>query len=161
MGTIAKFKKDHPKLSHFSDFTMKASTVGDTVDVLVNAGKFLDILAQVAWDAGMPIMGSSANLTGTGMKYRVQDIEQPIQDLADLIIDYGLAKYHIFGRASTMIDFSTLKVIRYGACYPTIQDIFKRYFGVVLPDDPGVGTLRSGHLHEPEPIEHPDTDVVH
>jgi hypothetical protein len=154
MGAIAKYKKDHPNLSKLSDFTLKASTVGDTVDVLVNAGAFISLLAGKVWKAGLVMMGSSANLTTTGMKYRVEDIEQPIKDIADLVIDYGLAKYHIFGRASTMLNFEgDLSVVRFGACYPTIHYIVKKHFGIELPEDPGLGQLRDGHLHFPDPID--------
>lgn len=73
-------------------------------------------VTNLAWfKGGKAIFGSSANISTTGMKYTVETIEQPIKDAADLIVDYGLAKYHIFGRASTMIDFVNMKVVRFGA----------------------------------------------
>lgn len=154
MGAIAKYKKDHPNLSKLSDFTLKASTVGDTVDVLVNAGSYISLLAGKVWKAGLVMMGSSANLTTTGMRYKVEDIQQEIIDIADLVIDYGLCKYHVFGRASTMLNFhGGLSVVRFGACYPTIQNIVKMHFGIELPEDPGLTTLRDGHLHKPDDID--------
>lgn len=157
LGTIAKFKRDHSNLSKLSEFTMRASTVGDTIDVLVNAGPFINLLTGMAWKEGLAIFGSSANLTGTGMKYKVEDIEQPVQDIADIIIDYGLAKYWIYGRASTMIDFTTMRVVRFGACYPTIQYVLRKYFEVDLPNDPGLDELRDGHMEIPDAVEHPPT----
>lgn len=91
------------------------------------------------------------------MKYLVEDIEQPIKDIADHIVDYGQAKYWVFGRASTMIDFTTMKVVRFGACYPTIQYVIKKYFDIELPQDPGLENLRDGHLHVPDPVDHSET----
>ena len=67
----------------------------------------------------------------------MQDIEQPIVDAVDLVVDYGLRKYHLYRRSSTMIDFSTMEVVRMGACYELISDIFANRFGIDLPVDPG------------------------
>jgi hypothetical protein len=96
----------------------------------------------------MPLLGSSANLTGTGAKFRVEDIQQPIIDAVDLVVDYGLRKYHHYRRSSTLIDFSKMEVVRIGACYELISDIFANQFGITLPADPGRDVLPSGHLRE-------------
>jgi hypothetical protein len=76
-------------------------------------------------------------------------------DLADLVIDYGLVKWWIHGRASTMLDFSgsTVDVVRIGACYETIKDALKRFWDIELPDDPGHAALPSGHLKNLKPLE--------
>jgi hypothetical protein len=44
-----------------------------------------------------------------------------------------------------MIDFTTLEVVRIGACYELIQDVLRRHFSVELPPDPGLEALPSGH----------------
>ena len=63
-------------------------------------------------------------------------------------MDYGLRKYHHYRRSSTIIDFSTMEVVRVGTCYELISDIFERQFGITLPVDPGRDLLPSGHLRE-------------
>jgi len=91
----------------------------------------------------------------SGTKYRVEDINKEILDIADVVIDYGLLKWWIHGRSSTLIDFSgpTLEVVRIGACYDTIKDLLNRHWGIELPNDPGVASLPAGHMKVPPPLQ--------
>jgi hypothetical protein len=148
LGAIAPFRPDHPLVRSIDSETVTRSTMGETLSLLLNAGPLHAELARLSLEEEFPILGSSANLTGTGVKYRVGDIEPEISRIADIIIDYGLCKYHYYRRSSTMINFETLKVVRIGICYELISDIMLRHFGVGLPPDPGVDVLPSGHLAE-------------
>ena len=40
-------------------------------------------------------------LQRAGTKFRVEDIQQELVDVADIVIDYGLLKYHKYQRSST------------------------------------------------------------
>lgn len=71
MGTIAKFKKDHPNLSKLSDFTLRASTVGDTIDVLVNAGAFISLLTVSCAYTGALNIERSFHLTDMSALFHV------------------------------------------------------------------------------------------
>lgn len=145
---VAPFDISHPVVAAIEADTLKASTVGDTLAMLVNGGALQDEVVRIAHANGLPMLGSSANLTGTGTKFRVADIQQPIIDAVDLVIDYGLRKYHHYGRSSTIIDFSTMEVVRAGTCYELITDIFENQFDITLPADPGREALPSGHFRE-------------
>ncbi|KAH7131071.1 hypothetical protein EDB81DRAFT_905921 [Dactylonectria macrodidyma] len=80
---------------------------------------------------------SSANLTGTGQKYCVEDIDPEIIGAADLIVDYGLQRCHVYGgRASTIIDFEHMEVLRVGSSYELLRERLMKYWGVALPMDP-------------------------
>ena len=76
------------------------------------------------------------------------DIQPEIRACADLVVDYGLQKFHPYKRSSTMIDFTTMEVVRIGSCYELIQQVLSRHFGVELPPDPGLEALPSGHVRE-------------
>lgn len=148
LAVVGPYDATHPVVAAVEPETLAASTVDDTLAMLVNGGALQDSVVRIAHANGTPLLGSSANLTGTGTKFRVRDIEQPIVDAVDLVVDYGLRKYHLYRRSSTMIDFSTMKVVRIGACYELISDIFADRFGTALPVDPGWDALPSGHLRE-------------
>lgn len=60
----------------------------------------------------------------------------------------GRIKYGTVRTSSTMYDFKNMRLIRYGACYDVVQDAFKRFYGIQLPDDPGKDELFSGHAIE-------------
>jgi len=67
LGVIGKYKPEHALIKGIDNLTMEASSVGGTISVLVNAGKFQDELTKLTAGAGLPLLGSSANLSGTGM----------------------------------------------------------------------------------------------
>lgn len=148
LGVIAPYRPDHPLIKKLGDDTLARSSVDGTLGMLVNGGPLQEELSRLATEAGLPLMGSSANLTGKGTKVLVEDIEPEILAVADIIIDYGRRKYSFPRASSVMIDFRKVELLRFGACYDVIQDIFRRYYGIELPDDPGKDSLFSGHLRE-------------
>ena len=148
IGVIGTFRPDHPLLRKLDDEAVKASSAAGTMAMLLNAGPLHAEVTRLSREEVVPMFGSSANLTGTGTKFRVEDIQPELRSIADITIDYGLRRYHVYRRAGTLINFSTLEVIRIGACYELIAGVLKRWFGVDLPADPGVDALPSGHLNE-------------
>ena len=105
-------------------------------------------LTRLSREEVVPLFGSSANITGTGTKFRVEDIPQELQGHRRHHVDHGLRRYHVYRRAGTLINFDTMQVVRMGACYELISGVLKRWFDVDLPEDPGVEALPSGHLNE-------------
>jgi tRNA A37 threonylcarbamoyladenosine synthetase subunit TsaC/SUA5/YrdC len=149
LGVIAPFRSDHPMIQKLDRDTLDASTVDNTLNVVVNVGTFQRELARVSREAGIPVLGSSANLSGTGIKSSVEEIEPEILAVADLVLDYGVGKYCSYRRASTSINFSTMTVVRAGACYDLIAGLMKRHFGIEFPPDPGFDAFPSGLFWEP------------
>jgi len=148
IGVIGPFRADHPLLRKLDADAVKASTAVGTVGMLLNAGPFHKELTRLSREEVVPLFGSSANLTGTGTKFRVEDVQPELREIADITIDYGLRRYHVYRRAGTLINFDTMEVVRIGACYELISGVLKRWFDVALPADPGVDALPSGHLNE-------------
>ena len=148
LGVVAPYRPDHPMLRAVDADLLKASTAKATLGLLLNAGPVHQEVSRLSREASLPIFGSSANISGTGTKFRAEDIQPEIRAIADVIIDTGLCRYYRYGVAATGIDFSTMQVIRFGACYDLISDILKRRFGIDLPKDPGRDVLPSGHLKE-------------
>jgi tRNA A37 threonylcarbamoyladenosine synthetase subunit TsaC/SUA5/YrdC len=148
ISAIAPFRAGHPLLRKLGEDALAASTEGGTVAMLMNVGRLEAEMARLSLEENQPLFGSSANLTGTGPKFRAADIQGEILGCAELVIDYGLQKYHRYRRSSTMIDFTTMEVVRIGACYELIGDVLGRHFGVELPPDPGLEALPSGHVRE-------------
>ncbi|KAK5048658.1 hypothetical protein LTR84_005749 [Exophiala bonariae] len=148
LGVIAPFRADHPLVQKLGAETLARSSVDGTLAMLVNGGAFQDELSRLATEAGLPLMGSSANLTGKGTKSLVEDIEPEILRVADIVINYGKRTYSTPRPSSTMINFKELELMRFGACYDVIQDVFKRFYGVEFPNDPGQEVIFSGHLRE-------------
>jgi tRNA A37 threonylcarbamoyladenosine synthetase subunit TsaC/SUA5/YrdC len=148
LGVIAPLKMDDPIIQKLGEETLSRSSVEGTLAILVNGGKFQEELSRLAVEANLPLMGSSANMTGKGTKTLVEDIEPQILEAADIIIDYGKRKYSVPRASSTMINFKNMELVRFGACYDVVQYTLKKWYGIQYPDDPGKEVLFSGHRQE-------------
>ncbi|KAJ5953730.1 hypothetical protein N7501_008009 [Penicillium viridicatum] len=144
LGIVAPYRLDHPIIQKLPPNLLAQSVVGDTLAMLVNGGALLEELSRLATLEELALMGSSANITGKGTKTVVEDIEPEILEVADIVIDYGRQKFHHPRASSTMIDFRTMKVVRYGACYNVVQDALWRFYGIKVPDDSGTSIISSG-----------------
>lgn len=136
LGLIAPCRADHPLLRALDSDTFERSTKGNTLLMLLNAGPFHREITRLSLERETLLFGSSANLSMHGTKFRVEDMEPEITAIADVIIDYGLQKYHLWHASSTLLDCETLEVVRYGSCFENIADILKRHFRVELPPRP-------------------------
>ncbi|TQJ29919.1 Sua5/YciO/YrdC/YwlC family protein [Microbacterium sp. SLBN-146] len=129
LGCIAPFRTDHPLMTSLPAEVVAASTRENTLVMLLNAGRFHAELTRLARENDVALFGSSANLTLGGTKFRVEDIEREIIDVADIVVDHGLQKYHPYGSSSTLLNVETLEVVRRGSCFPDIAYILERHFG--------------------------------
>lgn len=136
LGLIAPCQSDHPLLRGLDPDTYERSTKDDTLLMLLNAGPFHREITRLSCERQTLLFGSSANLSMHGTKFRVEDMEPEITGIADVVIDYGLMKYHLWQASSTLLHCETLQVVRFGSCYENIADILKRYFRVDLPPRP-------------------------
>ena len=136
MGTVAPARMDHPALAALEADVLDQTTDNGTIAMLLNAGPILDTLARIAFTEDRLVIGSSANLSLQGVKFRAQDIEPEVREAADIVIDYGLARWTRYGKSSTMINADAMRVVRYGSCFDLIDDILRRHFDIALPPDP-------------------------
>jgi tRNA A37 threonylcarbamoyladenosine synthetase subunit TsaC/SUA5/YrdC len=141
LSVVAPFRADAPLLAGLDPFAIERSTKAGTQDILINAGPLANRLAEMSLERGTPVLGSSANRSETGSKFRVENIDREVRDAADLIVDYGLCRYHnALGTSSTIIDLQNFEVLRWGVCFEQIRDILSRFFKIDLAPNP----LKSG-----------------
>lgn len=137
LGTVAPCRMDHPMLRKLDADVLEQTTSEGTIAMLMGGGPFLDVLGRLSYENDLAVVGSSANLSLQGTKFRVEDIEPEVLAVADEVIDYGLMRWACYGKSSTMIDLRDYRVVREGACFDLICDLLQRHFGVAL--QPAVG----------------------
>jgi hypothetical protein len=81
LTVVAAYRADHPVVAAVEAETLAASTVGNTLALLVNGGRLQDEVVRLCHQAGLPLLGSSANLTGTGTKFRIGTCYELISDI--------------------------------------------------------------------------------
>jgi tRNA A37 threonylcarbamoyladenosine synthetase subunit TsaC/SUA5/YrdC len=133
LGCIAPCRIDHPLLRALTPEMLAASTREGTLVILMNAGKFHAAITRLSLKEMHPLIGSSANRSLSGTKFIVEAIEPEIKAIADVIIDHGLQKFHIYRASSTLLNVETLEVVRMGSCYENIRYVIERHFGIALP----------------------------
>jgi tRNA A37 threonylcarbamoyladenosine synthetase subunit TsaC/SUA5/YrdC len=133
LGCIAPYRPNHAMLRDLDAETLAASSLGGTLVMLLNAGRFHAALTALSAESCFPLFGSSANLTQTGTKFCVEDIEPEIKAIADVIVDHGIQRFHPYAASSTLLNVETLEVVRVGSCYEDIAYVLRRHFGVELP----------------------------
>lgn len=133
LAVIAPYRRDHPLLARMDSFVFGQAVKGDTLNILLNAGALRTRIADLALADGRVLVGTSANTSLAGSRYRVEDIEDEVREIADIVVDYGPSKYaNADGLSSTMIDFTTYRVQRAGVCFDAIAAVLKNEFGVAL-----------------------------
>ncbi len=137
LSIVAPFRQDHPIFSSVDAFAMERSTKIGTLDLLLNAGPLHRELARLSREHGRPVLGSSANRSLSGSKFRLEEVDADVRKVADIEIDYGLCRYaNPQAISSTIIDLKTFDVHRYGVCFDQISDVLKRYFDISLAPAP-------------------------
>ena len=63
----------------------------------------------------------------------MEDIEPEILAIANIVIDHGLRKFHMYGASSTLLNVETFEVVRYGAASEVIADVISRHFDAGCP----------------------------
>ncbi|MBM3491063.1 MAG: hypothetical protein FJX68_11550 [Alphaproteobacteria bacterium] len=133
LSTVAPFRRDHPFLAGLAPFALEHSSKAGTLDMLMNAGAFHNAMAALSAARQLPVLGSSANTSLTGSKFRLAEVDAKVRQAADLEIDGGPSKYaNPEGVSSTIIDLRDFKTVRKGVCYDAIARILKRDFKIDL-----------------------------
>ena len=133
LGCIAPYRTDHPAILSTDPEAVRDSSSGGTIAMLLNAGPFHAALTALSHQAQRLLFGSSANLTLSGTRFCVEDIQPEILALADVVIDQGLQRFHPYAASSTLLNVETLEVVRHGSCFADIAYVLRRHFGIELP----------------------------
>ena len=131
-GVVAQARPEHPLIASISPSALTRSARDGRINVILNSGAIMDRLAALSIAERLPVFGTSANLSGFGLKGRVADIEPPVLDAADLIIDEG----PLPGYSSTIVDFTRRTTVRFGHRYAEVRAIANNECGLDLPAAP-------------------------
>ncbi|KAJ5669360.1 hypothetical protein N7462_010430 [Penicillium macrosclerotiorum] len=130
---VAPCNQDHHLLQALSPETRSKVIKDDTIAMFISTSSLIREVCRLNATSGQLMVGSSANVSGGGQKFRVEDIEDEVKEAADLIVDYGLQRYHIYGRASLIMDFGQMKVLRMGSCYELFRERMRKFWGWSCP----------------------------
>lgn len=121
MALIARTNQRSVLLSSFEPFVASQCTKADTIATFFGVGELIARTAMIAKERGQLIVGSSANLAGTGNNYTLDAVPDSIRNAVDLEFDYGPAPFQSDRRlASTILDLTRGTFQREGVAFAQV-----------------------------------------
>jgi tRNA A37 threonylcarbamoyladenosine synthetase subunit TsaC/SUA5/YrdC len=122
MAVIARMNPRSTLLASFEPFVASQCTKLDTIATFFGVGDLIAGAATLAYENGQLIVGSSANLAGTGNNYTLDSVPDSIRDAVDLEFDYGVAPFTADRKlASTILDLTRGTFQREGVAFAEVE----------------------------------------
>ncbi len=115
LAVVIKQRKNSSMWASLPPWLQQQSSIGDTVAVFLNTGTFSDLLVDRAFQNGLLIVGSSANLSFQGNRYSSEEIPQSLKEGVDLFLDHGIPKYaNPQRRPTSIVNLTNFTMRRHG-----------------------------------------------
>jgi len=109
-------------LASMSPYVREQATQKGSIATFHSAGPIVERIAELAYADGRVVMGSSANLAGTGNNYSFESVPETMKRAAGFTLDCGPAWYANDEKlASTILDLRTGTFQRKGVNYTFIE----------------------------------------
>jgi tRNA A37 threonylcarbamoyladenosine synthetase subunit TsaC/SUA5/YrdC len=94
----------------------------ERVGLFTNMGGMSEDLLSVATERGVRLFGSSANLSGMGNSFSLEDVPGQIVEAMDIVCETGACRYSNPDRLpSSIVDITTGRLIRRGILHEEIE----------------------------------------
>jgi tRNA A37 threonylcarbamoyladenosine synthetase subunit TsaC/SUA5/YrdC len=134
MAVIARTNRRSALLSGWEPFVASQCTKGDTIATFFGVGELIAGAATIAHGHGQLIVGSSANLAGTGNNYTLDAVPDSIRRAVDLEFDYGVAPFTSDRRlASTILDLTLGTFQREGVAFAEVEASWRDFMAAKQP----------------------------
>jgi tRNA A37 threonylcarbamoyladenosine synthetase subunit TsaC/SUA5/YrdC len=122
VAVITKTNRFSRLVRNFEPFVASQCTKLDTIATFFGVGELFATAAGMAYAHGQLIVGSSANLAGSGNNYTLDEVPDSIRNAVDLEIDYGPAPFQSDKKlASTILDLTTETFQRQGVGFMEVR----------------------------------------
>lgn len=128
VAVITKTNRFSRLVRNFEPFVASQCTKLDTIATFFGVGELIATAAGMAYAHGQLIVGSSANLAGSGNNYTLDAVPDSIRNAVDLEIDYGPAPFQSDKKlASTILDLTTETFQRQGVGFMEVRDSWNAF----------------------------------
>ena len=128
MAVIARMNRRSALLSSWEPFVASQCTKADTIATFFGVGDLIARTATIAYGHGELIVGSSANLAGTGNNYTLDSVPDEIRSAVDMELDYGIAPFTSDRKlASTILDVTREVFQREGCAFAEVEASWREF----------------------------------
>lgn len=122
LAVIAMTNRSSTLLRGVEPFVVSQCTREGTIATFFGVGDLVSRAAEIAREHGRLVVGSSANIAGTGNNYTLDAVPAEIRRAVDLELDYGPAPFQSASKeASTILDLTRGTFQRRGAAFEQIE----------------------------------------
>ncbi len=122
MALVARVNPSSRLLASFDAYQLGQCTKAGTIATFYGVGELISRTAEIARQDARLIVGSSANLAGTGNNYSLDAVPESMRSAADVVFDYGRSNYESKEKlASTILDVTTNQFLRRGMCFNQVE----------------------------------------
>lgn len=122
LAVVAHLDPASRLLGSLPPYVRTQATHDGTIALFHSAGAVVQRLAELALADGRLVVGSSANLSGTGNHIALAEVPSSIRSAVDLVIDHGPARYGEEARgATTILSLTTGTFQRKGVSFAMIE----------------------------------------
>jgi tRNA A37 threonylcarbamoyladenosine synthetase subunit TsaC/SUA5/YrdC len=140
LAVVVQVKRESPLVASLDPWVYEHSSNRGTMAIFLNPGPFVERMVMRAYEAGMILVGSSGNASGTGNNYRFHDVPQVIRDGVDYKFDAGPMRHENEDRmATTIVNLTNFTLRRLGVSHREIIESYER-FARWRPDIPSTLT---------------------
>jgi tRNA A37 threonylcarbamoyladenosine synthetase subunit TsaC/SUA5/YrdC len=121
IAVIARSNPQSKLLARMEPFVIEQSQKAGTIATFYGVGPLIQRIAALAYADGELVVGSSANLSGTGNNYRIDEVPDAIRGAVDLVVE-GTPRFQSPDRlASTIIDLISGRFQRKGVHHAEVE----------------------------------------
>lgn len=128
VAVVARTNERSALVRGMEPFVASQCTKAGTIATFFGVGARIGAVAKLAYAEGRLVVGSSANLAGTGNHYTLDAVPDSIRRQVDLEIDDGVAPFAGPGNvASTILDLTTGRFHREGARFAEVSASWRTF----------------------------------
>jgi hypothetical protein len=128
LAVIARINPRSRMVGCLDPYVFTQCTQSGTIATFHEAGRLVTRVAEIAYEHGRLVFGSSGNRSGAGNAYVLEEV--PSRETADLIVDCGPIEIPGGVRlATTILDLQTGRFLRQGLQFARIRESWEARFG--------------------------------
>lgn len=129
MALINELNPASKLLASWEPFVRAQCTKVDTIATFFGVGDLVARAADIAYQHGELLVGSSANRSGTGNNYTIEDVPEEMRTLVDRVFDFGATHVSAEGKlASSILDLTRGGIFqRQGVSHSEIESSWEQF----------------------------------
>lgn len=136
LAVITRADPNSQLIASFETFVAAQCMKGGTIATFHGVGERIARVATLAFDDARLVVGSSANTSGTGNAYAIEDVPLSIRSAVDLEIgDAGRSGASHGKLASTILDLESGTFLRQGVQFAEVEQSWRAFCAADRGDD--------------------------